>query len=115
MDDRYLHMAKRLHLGNYELSTVEQISTRFYLIGTTNGTIEAIKISLNEDITTSSQLFFFSNKRITSIRFLHSIINDETYFAARTEQDHLFVSKLSSSKFSMLLNIDKNTKDVGSI
>jgi hypothetical protein len=112
MDDRYLHVAKRIHLGNYELSTVEVISTRNYLLGTSNGTIESIKIMLGEDFTVSSQLYFFSKLRIVAIRHYKSMTTGDIYFAVRTEQNHLFVARLSNASPLMLLNLDRNTADV---
>lgn len=113
MDDGYLHINKRIILGNYELSTVEEAGHRSYLIGATNGSIEALKISFNEDITTSSQLFFFSKKPIVAIRHHSSVTSNQVYFAVRTEENHLVVATLSNSKPKMMLNLDKNVVDVG--
>lgn len=112
MDDRYLHMAKRIHLGNYELTSVEQLDTRSFLLGTNNGSVEYIKILVGEDFTINSQLYFFSKVRIAAIRHYKSLSTHEVYFAVRTEQNHLFVARLSHSNPLMLLNIDCHTVDV---
>ena len=111
-DERYLHATKKIQICRYSISTVHQVSSRYFLIGSVNGTVEAIKIRLGEEITISSRVYFFSQRKVLAIRSFQSIITDEIYFAFRTDHNHLILTKTTDNYPIRILNLDSLTLDV---
>jgi hypothetical protein len=112
LDEKYLHSTKKLSFCKYSISSVHQVSSNFFLVGSANGTLEALKVLMSHEVNISSTMYFFSQRKITQIRSFQSMTSGELYFAFRTDMDHLIVAKLNDDYPLRILNVDKKTIDV---
>lgn len=115
LDEKYLHATKKIQFCKYSISTVHQVSARFFLVGSVNGTVEAIHIRLGEDISISSKIYFFSQRKVVAIKTFQSMISEEVFFGFRTDQNHIILAKTTDNYPLRIINIDNLTLDVTDI